>query len=181
MATKVAYVVRFVKPPFLLFSTIFATLVAVLCGGGNSMGRKSKRNSMPEPDAKMTLGKKIYELRKLRRWKQADLAKRSGVPRGHISRIENNDYQTWHLDTIVKLAKGFEIHPHVLLTATGLFNGLFDSELGLVNFQALAGEPSLQVFFAQDWPEMSKSEKEIIHLTIRAMKEAKDKRLNKTS
>jgi transcriptional regulator with XRE-family HTH domain len=121
----------------------------------------------------MTLGKKIKELRKLKGWRQQDVADKTGLKRPHISRIERDDYDNWELDTIAKLSKGFEIHPRVLLVASGLFDGASTSN-------ALANDPDMQVFFTQDWPDMSQSEREIVCLTIRAMKQAKDKRLGKT-
>ncbi len=144
------------------------------------MRREKVENDMSMQGRPMTLGKKIKELRKLKRWRQQDVADKTGLKRSHIARIEHDDYDNWELDTIVRLAKGFEIHPHVLLVATGLFDGLFDSELGLVNFHALGNDPDLQVFFSQDWADLSRSEKELVRMSVQVSKQAKDKRLGKT-
>jgi len=129
-------------------------------------------------DNTMTLGKKIYELRKLKRWKQSDLAVRSGMPRGHISRIECNDYRTWHLDTLMKLAKGFDIHPHILLQAIGYFEDKF-TDISNCKLDMLSQEPDLQIFFTTDWAEMSQSEKELVRRVVQVAKQAKDQRLGK--
>lgn len=142
--------------------------------------RRKQSNSDAEMLVRpMTLGKKIKELRKLKHWRQQDVANKTGLKRSHIARIERDDYTNWELETIKRLAYGFKIHPHVLLAASGLFDGMFDDPQAKVNFSTLSEEPALQVFFSQDWPELSQSEKEIIQITIRAIKEAKDKRLGK--
>lgn len=127
----------------------------------------------------MTLGKKIKELRKLKHWRQIDVANKTGLKRSHIARIERDDYNNWEVETIKRLALGFEIHPHVLLAASGLFDGLFDDPQAKVSFSTLSDEPALHIFFSTDWPEMTKSEREIVQIVIRAAKEAKDKRLGK--
>ena len=135
-------------------------------------------------DNSMTLGKKIYELRKLKGWRQKDLEIKSGVPRGHISRIERNDYKTWHVETIIKLSRGFGIHPRILFQAIYHFYDYEDWERGSTSQRGSNGlgeDPDLQLFFAGDWPSMTQSEKDLVRRVIQVAKAARDQRLGKAT
>ena len=60
------------------------------------------------------LGKRIRRLRKLRGWKQVELAVHLGLTRPHVVRIERGDYDV-HLSTLQTIAKGLGISMSRLL------------------------------------------------------------------
>ena len=62
----------------------------------------------------MTLGDKIRELRKERRWSQAEVAARVDVHVTHVNRLEKNRYSP-SLELLKKLAKLFEVTTDYLL------------------------------------------------------------------
>jgi transcriptional regulator with XRE-family HTH domain len=62
----------------------------------------------------MTIGEKIKNLRKNKKWSQAELAGRVGVHVTHISRLETERYAP-SLDLLKKLAEAFEVTTDYLL------------------------------------------------------------------
>ena len=52
------------------------------------------------------IGLRIYQLRMLKEWSQDELARRSGLQRSHISRIEAGKYSVT-LETIQAIAEAF--------------------------------------------------------------------------
>lgn len=52
------------------------------------------------------IGLRIYQLRMLKEWSQDELARRSGLQRSHISRIEAGKYAVT-LETIQAIAEAF--------------------------------------------------------------------------
>lgn len=60
------------------------------------------------------LAKKIRKLRNERKWSQEELAARADLHRTYISHIENAKREI-SVETLCKLAKGFDIEPSELL------------------------------------------------------------------
>lgn len=67
----------------------------------------------------MSLGTKIKQLREAAGWTQAELATRSGLGRGYISRLETDDYNKPSADTFVRLASALKVSPDELHEAAG--------------------------------------------------------------
>lgn len=63
----------------------------------------------------MALGENIKRLRRDNRWTQGDLAEKSGVKVGHISKLERNESDP-KLDTIYKLINALGCSPNALLS-----------------------------------------------------------------
>ncbi len=59
-------------------------------------------------DVKHQLGERVQFLRQSKGWSQAELAKRSGIERSYVSRIEGG-ISNIQLDTLELLADGFGI------------------------------------------------------------------------
>jgi len=58
---------------------------------------------------------RIQELRKVKKWSQAELARRSGVNQGVISRLESGETQSITLPNLEKLAQALECDPGYLI------------------------------------------------------------------
>ena len=54
------------------------------------------------------LGLRIYQLRTLREWSQEELARRAGLQRTHISRIEGGKYAV-NIETVQAIAEAFDM------------------------------------------------------------------------
>jgi len=63
------------------------------------------------------LGRVVRKLRDDRRMTQAELARRSGIPESHISRMEHGKYKSGQMDTVRKLAHGLGMDPLDLMEA----------------------------------------------------------------
>jgi transcriptional regulator with XRE-family HTH domain len=61
------------------------------------------------------IGKRVQELRKHRGLTQAELAEKSGVPQGNISRLERGILEHIEVVTLVDLAAGLRVKPATLL------------------------------------------------------------------
>jgi len=62
----------------------------------------------------MSLGENIKRLRRDKQWTQGDLANKSGVKVGHISKLERNESDP-KLETLYKVMGAFECSPNALL------------------------------------------------------------------
>ena len=62
---------------------------------------------------------RIQELRKVKQWSQAELARRSGVNQGVISRLESGETQSITLPNLEKLAEALECDPGYLIVKKG--------------------------------------------------------------
>jgi transcriptional regulator with XRE-family HTH domain len=62
---------------------------------------------------------RIRELRDLKSWSQAELARRSKVPQSTISRIEAGATPSVNLDNLEKLAKALGCDPGYLIVKKG--------------------------------------------------------------
>lgn len=62
------------------------------------------------------IGLRIYQLRTLKQWSQDELARRSGLQRSHISRIEAGKYAVT-LETIQAIAEAFGMTVDIVDTA----------------------------------------------------------------
>lgn len=54
----------------------------------------------------------VHQLRALRgerRWTQTDLAKKAGMPQSAVGRYESEGYGNWSINTLLKLAKAFDV------------------------------------------------------------------------
>ena len=61
------------------------------------------------------IGRIVKQLRDERGWTQDDLAKKAGLNKQSIFRIEKGEYQGTRRDTIEQLSKAFEVDPGVLI------------------------------------------------------------------
>jgi transcriptional regulator with XRE-family HTH domain len=57
----------------------------------------------------MTVRLRLVVLRNLRGWSQAELARRSGVPQGTISRLEAGKHQGINFTVLERLANALEV------------------------------------------------------------------------
>lgn len=62
---------------------------------------------------------RIQELRLARGWTQAELARRAGIRRATVNRIENQHVQSIDLDVLEKLARALEVDPGYLVVKRG--------------------------------------------------------------
>ena len=62
---------------------------------------------------------RIQELRKVNKWSQAELARRSGVNQGVISRLESGETQSITLPNLEKIAKVLGCDPGYLIVKKG--------------------------------------------------------------
>ena len=51
----------------------------------------------------------LRALRRQRKWTQADLAERAGIPQSGVARAESEDYGSWSTNTLVSLANAFDV------------------------------------------------------------------------
>ena len=58
---------------------------------------------------------RVKELRIGRGWTQAELAKKAGITRAALSRIENGQTKGIDFDTLDNLANALEVHPAALI------------------------------------------------------------------
>ena len=66
-------------------------------------------------EARRKLAKRIRELRKKRGWTQQELADKADLAMRHIQRLESGKPPAIELDSMVKLAKAFQITLSTLL------------------------------------------------------------------
>ena len=66
-------------------------------------------------EARRKLAKRIRELRKKRGWTQQELADKADLVMRHIQRLESGKPPAIELDSMVKLAKAFQITLSTLL------------------------------------------------------------------
>lgn len=69
---------------------------------------KAYREAFVGSQAKRTIPFQVRALRQQRGWSQAELAERAAVTQGVISRVEDPDYGNLTLNTIVRVAAGFD-------------------------------------------------------------------------
>lgn len=62
---------------------------------------------------------RIRELREVKDWSQAELARRSGVDQAIISRLERGETQSINLPNLEKLAKALGCDPGYLIVKKG--------------------------------------------------------------
>ncbi|MCH7892389.1 MAG: helix-turn-helix transcriptional regulator [Gemmatimonadetes bacterium] len=62
---------------------------------------------------------RIRELREVKDWSQAELARRSGVDQAIISRLESGETQSINLPNLEKLAKALRCDPGYLIVKKG--------------------------------------------------------------
>lgn len=72
------------------------------------LSRKQYREAFPASVVKRMLPLQIRVLRKQRGWSQAQLAQASKVTQGVISRAEDPDYGNLTINTLVRIAAGFD-------------------------------------------------------------------------
>ncbi len=97
------------------------------------------------------LGTRLAELRGDRKWNQAELGRRLGVSRSHISRIESGETKNVSGELLVKIAKLFKVSTDYLLGMTQEPSPMNHdmSELGLsvgAVRQMLSGKLNMEVF-----------------------------------
>jgi transcriptional regulator with XRE-family HTH domain len=64
------------------------------------------------------VGLRVRELREGRGWTQAELARRAGIRRATVNRIENSRIKSIDLEVLEKLATALEVHPAALIERT---------------------------------------------------------------
>lgn len=120
--------------------------------------RAAYRKAFVRAEAKRVIPFQISAIRKARGWSQEELARRSGLTQGVISRAEDPDYGNLTVNTAVRIANGFDI----------AFVGKFVpySELGKWHAslsEAVAGDvPSFDVENAKGCPEETTATAEAI-------------------
>ncbi len=62
---------------------------------------------------------RLEELRNVKGWSQAELARRSGVPQPTISRLESGETQSINLPNLEKLASALGCDPGYLIVKKG--------------------------------------------------------------
>ena len=67
------------------------------------------RKAFVSSQVKRLIPFQIYALRKSRNWSQEELAKRSGLTQGVISRAEDPDYGNLTFNTVISIAGGFDV------------------------------------------------------------------------
>jgi transcriptional regulator with XRE-family HTH domain len=95
---------------------------------------KRYRESFAASAAKRILQLQIRVLRKQREWSQLDLAKESGLTQGVISRAEDPDYGNLSVNTLIRIASGFDcafIGRFVPFSELGRWYTSLDSERSL--------------------------------------------------
>lgn len=71
--------------------------------------RAAYRKAFVGAEVKRVIPFQISAIRKLRGWSQEELARRSGLTQGVISRSEDPDYGNLTLNTVIKIANGFDV------------------------------------------------------------------------
>lgn len=62
---------------------------------------------------------RLREVREVKGWSQAELARRSGVNQGIISRLESGETQSVNFPNLEKLARALEVDPGYLIVKKG--------------------------------------------------------------
>jgi len=70
---------------------------------------KPYRDAFVASQLKRGVASQIRVMLKDRRWTQADLAERSGLKQGAISRASDPDYGNLTINTILRIASGFDV------------------------------------------------------------------------
>lgn len=68
----------------------------------------------------MRLSQAIRELRRSRRLTLSELARRSGLSRGHLSSVENEKFFSPGIQTLIRISEGLNVETRRLLTLTSL-------------------------------------------------------------
>ena len=63
---------------------------------------------MDKENVKLRFGKRVKELRAKRGWTQKELARRAGISKSYLQKIESQNPPDVTLDVIAKLARGFK-------------------------------------------------------------------------
>jgi transcriptional regulator with XRE-family HTH domain len=108
---------------------------------GEKLREKAYRDGFVASQLKRGLPTQIRVMLKDRGWSQSDLAERSGLKQGVISRAADPDYGNLTINTILKIASGFDV----------AYVGRFVPFSDLAKWYANLSEPALSVSeFAQD-------------------------------
>ncbi len=87
----------------------------------------------------MALGDNLKRLRRDKQWTQGELAERSGIKVGHISKLERNESDP-KLETLSKLMHALDCSPNALLSDVGTTSLDGVLEMALERVQALPEE-----------------------------------------
>lgn len=71
--------------------------------------RAAYRKSFVDAEVKRVIPFQVSAIRKARGWSQEELARRSGLTQGVISRAEDPDYGNLTFNTVIKIANGFDV------------------------------------------------------------------------
>src|SRR5258708_4123524 len=71
--------------------------------------RAAYRKAFVGAEIKRLIPSQISAIRKARGWSQGDLARRSGLTQGVISRAEDPDYGNLTFNTVIRIANGFDV------------------------------------------------------------------------
>ena len=71
--------------------------------------RAAYRKAFVGAEIKRVIPFQISAIRKARGWSQGDLARRSGLTQGVISRAEDPDYGNLTFNTVIRIANGFDV------------------------------------------------------------------------
>lgn len=98
------------------------------------------------------LGQKVKQIRIRKNWKQDTLADKAELTQGEISKIENGNIKIVKEDTILKLAKAFEIEPIALARGT-IFEPLFNASPLAISYKE--DQPLIMGYFASALTELN--------------------------
>lgn len=70
---------------------------------------RAYRNGFVASELKRLIPFQIHAMRKSRGWSQGELARRSGLTQGVISRAEDPDYGNLTFNTVIAIARGFDV------------------------------------------------------------------------
>ncbi len=70
---------------------------------------KEYRDAYAESFLSTTIAAQIKALRDQRRWSQKELGDRAGMKQSQISRLENVNYSGWTIQTLLRLARAFDV------------------------------------------------------------------------
>lgn len=125
--------------------TNFGDLTRIISKSYNGDRKENKSNNQEAKDTKstkevtkVTIGSYVRKLRKAKRMTQQELAKKAGIARSYISRLEDNQYQHPSAEMLMVLAKALEISLIELLEVGNYLSS--NERRGLPTFESFMRE-----------------------------------------
>jgi len=118
-----------------------ASLVEVIGGGLSKLQSKEYRDAYVVEHIKQGIPFQLRSMRSARNWTQGTLGDRAGMPRNLVSRLENEQYGNFSINTLIRLANAFD---------TGLIVRFAPFSRLLNEYADLSPEKLNAVSFAED-------------------------------